>query len=1049
MLSLGIDLGTARARAAIVRGATPELVQFPDGSHWMPSAVSIAEGNVRVGRSALGRAATRPEQTVRSIKRLLGRPYDDKVVQRLRELASFGLEAGQRGALLLRLGDELHEPEEIAAALLRSVIDVVEQRTGERPHNAVLTTPYWYGPAQRTALGNAARLAGLAALQILSEATSTALSLLDADPGERVVAIIDVGAGGCTASVLEIAPRRVRLIASAADPLASGEDIDWAMVKAVLKGLRGRFGDFQTTPALSEMLRQTCEAAKHNLSQMAAVTAIVPFLPVGTGIYNQELVLERETADRMMQDTCLRVTNACRNALQTAGLGKRDVFAVYATGGTTRLPAVRAAIEGPLGPIASRRLDPDGSVALGAATQAAMLDGVLESIPVIDIQSAPSVPPPSVGPAQSLPPAQIHTAPPPASAAEPAFDRVDVGAYRVELAGLLASLRAGALTDGGAGGRKGRRVVARVNEVVPEDHELTATLVEQNTERMRAVWHELALVMQTARQYRWEHPQAERALEQALERIGAALAETPRSIRWDVGSMHFAYEGQVVWKPDRPPFDRIPYELFAEGIRKVQLQPGITLHELRQVLGVLLRDAALGFGVDDDAATALWDCKLEHVGYLAVDAFAEADDPGFAENRDDVAKQLTRLASLSDEGEELLGSYAAAQREAAESAASLALDADTKAALAAGIDPEAEVWLERFAAAFVASCSEAERQGDLDALLASLGEWIAEQVAAHAAGGAFRLFQALLFALDIHPDPDVAKPLLLRLTDAAFPVERLCAVCEDLAGLDEVPLSLVEGLARTLGLQATDEFLPKALDYYGTLRDDSARAALLTYLRRFLVGHEAEVGRLLGTASSDHALDLLSDLRVAATPAALAAVSQALDSPHVEVRMEALAALPEAPAEHVRERVRQIVEDPEQALRFKALDVIADRHIAAAGPVLVRRIQDEAFHELDPTERRKLLDAVAKLNRRRADELAVAMLEAGGMFASQAVDQSRSVAAEFLATSDSPEALEALQKASKKRLFGSVKVREVAARSVSSVFERRSLRPPPRSGGGT
>jgi len=178
LIAAGIDLGTAYARIALLRNGTVELVRFADGTRRFPSVISLSSDTVRTGSAALSRATTHPGQTVRAIKRLLGRSTDDPVVTTLASRLPYTLQTAPPGVRLLRLGDQLYEVEELAASLLADVLELAIQQCGERPASVVLTAPAWYGPAQRAALGDVAQRADAGPVLILSEAACSAMSLL-------------------------------------------------------------------------------------------------------------------------------------------------------------------------------------------------------------------------------------------------------------------------------------------------------------------------------------------------------------------------------------------------------------------------------------------------------------------------------------------------------------------------------------------------------------------------------------------------------------------------------------------------------------------------------------------------------------------------------------------------------------------------------------------------------------------------------------------------------------------------------------------------------
>ncbi len=1040
MLALGIDLGTAYARAAVFGDRGGQLLQFPDGAHCVPAVVALGKGSERVGRTALARATTHPEQAVRGIKRLLGRSADDKVLQRVMQGAAYSVADAAHGSTLLRLGSESFECEKVASVLLDHLAEVATQVAGKRPSKVVLTTPYWYGARQRDALKRAATQANLSVLQVISEGTATALSLLDAEPETRQVAIVDVGAGGCSASILEMGQSRIRLIASGGDPLGGGEDVDQGLVRAVLKGVRAKVGEFPDSPAVSEMVRQVCEVAKRDISDAAQVAAVIPFLPIGSGVFNQQVRIDRSSVEQLMQDTTLRIGAACQTALSDSGLDKSELDAVYATGGMARLPAVRACITEVLGEIASRRLDPDGSVALGAAYQAGMLLGAVDSIPVIDVQTTLSVPPAAPGEAASVPPAPVVTAPPPAKA-KPRASKVDAGAFRVELAGLLASLRAGALTGGGQKAT-GPRTLSRANDVEEGDADDSPEAQSAAVEHLHGVWKHLALTMQTARQYQWEHPQTKGALEQARTAIEAAAEASEYAVRWDIRSTRFSFKGQEVWKPDRPPYDRIPHELFADGVRKLQLRAGITRAELRQLLGVLMRDPAVGFGPDDDAATALWDSKFDHVGYLAVDAFSEADDLEFEEQRDELAKQLAKMAQLDDDSDSALGGYAAAQREIAPQVDSAMLQPETREAIEARIDPGKSGWFATFSRSFAHSYAAAAKLDGGGRLVASVKQYAAEQFDAKNPASVFDALTALSDGFEHDFGGAAAAAFRSKLVGQIFSAERLQALFEMLQEARALDEQLLASFRTHLTDVSDARFVKPAVDLYASLRPE-LQEVLDDYLANHVAGNEDAIGQLLAVASASTAHRFLKLLHAVPTNAAKVALQRALVSPHPEVRIQALVCLPNESSERLYEDVRRVLEDPEPTVRDRALQVIVEHAIVSAGPALMQRARSEDFHKLSLRERRLILEAIAALNQERAESLGLELLERQSLIGSEDLELSRALAAEFLSKFDSERVLTALRKVAKKRWFGSSPVQEAAEQAVSGIETRRS-KPAPR-----
>jgi hypothetical protein len=1038
MLALGIDLGTAYARAAIFRERGAELLQFPDGATSLPAVVAMGGGSTRVGRSALARATTHPDQAVRGIKRLLGRSHDDPVLQRVIQGVAYPVSDSGGGAIELSLGGRRYSPEAVAAALLAHLTEVAAERLGKRPTKVVLTSPYWYGVRQRDALKRAATLADLSVLQVISEGTATVLSLIEAEPDTRNVAIVDVGAGGCSASILEMGKAGIRLMSSGGDPLGGGEDVDHGLVRAVLKGIRGKVGAFPDSPAILELVRQVCEGAKRDISDASQVSAIIPFLPIAGGVFNQQVRIDRRSVEQLMADTTLRIGAACQTALQESGLSKSDLSAVYATGGMARLLTVRNCISAVLGEIASARLDPDGSVALGAAYQAGMLLGAVDSIPVIDVQTTLSVPPAAPGKAESLPPVAVMSMPPREQRAS-APPAVDTGAFRVELAGLLASLRAGALTDGGQKLTQ-PTLLSRANDVIETDADDSPEANAAALAHLRGIWKQLALTMQTARQYQWEHPQTQGALEQVRKAIEAAVDASENAVRWDVRSARFSFRGEDVWKPDRPPYDRIPHELFADGVRKIQIRAGVTRAELRRLVGVLMRDPAVGFGLDDDSATALWESKFDHIAYMAVDAFSEADDPDFDEQRDELARELAKIANLDGDADSVLGAYTAAQREIAPQVDATALTREVRSGLEAGIDPGHGVWLTKFARSFANGYVASTKDGDGTQLIDALERYAAEQLDAKSPDYVFEVLGALTTGFAVDFGEAAARSFLGELVGRIFTLERLENLFSLLQAAPQLTPNLVTTVRIHLAALPDARFVAAGAQLYATLRPE-LHSALDGYLADNVAGNEAAFGELLAIGPQETAEKFLNILNQLGTPAAKGAIRRALGSPHPEVRMQALVCLPDEAPERLYEDVRRILEDPESSVRDRALQIIVKHAIVAAGPVLVQRVRNEDFPKLSLREQRLILEAIGSLNRERAESVGLELLERQSLLGSEDLELSRALAAEFLSQFDSEAVLTALRKVAKKRWFRSSPAQEAASNAVTGIEYRRSQSP--------
>ncbi|WP_437286845.1 protein kinase domain-containing protein [Sorangium sp. So ce406] len=744
-------------------------------------------------------------------------------------------------------------------------------------------------------------------------------------------------------------------------------------------------------------------------------------------------------------------------------------------------------------------------------------------------------------------------------------------AMRAELRRLTAAHAAGQLTPSRE--KKAPRVLVRGNDAIDEDQEPPSVgLVEQTCQRLVGVWKQLALVLSNIRQYGWNHPHVNKGIHFAFDEITRTLAQNPLGVRWEVTPSAFTSGGQPIWQPDRPPFDRIPYQLFADGVRKIQIKAGVTEAELRDFAAILLRDQSFGIGEDDDAVTALWDRRFEHIAYMAIDQFAAGDvDPEeFEEECREIAtgaRALAQIESLWDEsslaGRALQRNVEAALAETGAAASALAIDPLTRSTLGAQIALPAEQWSERYMEAFVDGYVDAVRHGDVDRLTTALTAWTADQIVLHSYEIAFEVQTMLRRAFAARLDgvqrsaPGAAgrhgaavPPLSLRSVDRAlahamFPVEALRAILDDLAtahpeeaaaagagavtqngaatqagaaqtgaaaqagagrgaaqtgaahagagrgatqagaaqtgaahagasaqagagrgaaqagpGRSMAPLdpAIVEGLAHALDALADGALFGAVCQCYSAVQSERLREVLFAYLRRWAPGRETELGDQLSRAPAPLALTLIQLLAQLRTPEALAALEAGFASPHVEVRISALAELPDAAggegapagaaAERVREELQRLLDDPAPPVRREALRLIGKLGVLAAGPTLVRRIVAPSFHELPAAERRQWIETVALLNPARAEKLAIELLEKRQLIPSEAIEQTRELAAHFLCQARSYEALRAVKEATKPRWWNTPPVRDAAARAAVAIAARlvaptrQSDRPP-------
>ncbi|MDB4935892.1 MAG: Protein kinase [Labilithrix sp.] len=625
----------------------------------------------------------------------------------------------------------------------------------------------------------------------------------------------------------------------------------------------------------------------------------------------------------------------------------------------------------------------------------------------------------------------------------------DAASMRSEVLGLLAALRAGQLVR--AAPKKKGGLETRGNEALESLEELSPEETKDVQVRLAAVWKQIGTCLADVRQYGWTHPHALRALDGGLQQISDALAVHPSCVRWDVGPGAFLFQGAAVWAPDRIPFDRIPYQLFADGVRHIQIKEGFTKDEFRDLVAILLRDVVGGAGKEDDAVTAFWDRRFEHVAYVAIEAFAEGDgdaDP-VMKGSVDLARELAAAAHLdrdwqdaSLEGRAMRMNLSTQLRESGEAAAALALDPLQRATMGAQLNLTDDRWLERFVDAFADGYVEARLNRDNAILEDALREWTADELSLHDHREVFEVFHALCAALALRV-PNEARKAEVALARVMLPGPTLSLILQavDKEGRDpqlakELDSNIVTGIEKALHALADASMLELASGCWGSSRSEPLRRVLLAYMTQWSRGNEVRLGAVLESAPAELGVALVDLLAGLGTAEGVAALESARKNPHLAVRIEALTKVSSDREDEVRNEVRKMLDDPSAEARQAALALVAERGVIAAGPAIVLKIQAPDFHALEVDERRLWLGCLLALSPRRAMSVCVEILKEHQIIPTEAVETTRVLAAEILSNMASKEALEAAMEASKKRWWNTTPVREAAERAVEQIQQR-------------
>ncbi len=391
MAGFGVDLGTGYARASVLGARGPELVREESGALVVPALVSVETGGDLAGEAALFVAATRPDGVARAFVRALGRTPERMV----KALSNAPSARRTDGGVRLQISGQSRDPEDLAATLISHLVDLARAQTGAKPSGAVFTMPLWFDANGRAALESAAKRAGVAVEGAISEAHAAALALPEAkgDVEKRIV-IVDVGAGGFSVSVLAVSRVRVVLRASRSEEGCGGDAVDRALCDLCLGDLGPRGVELARIPAQMQALRRAVEAMKRELGD--------PRIDEASRSTPAALTIDRDRLDRALGPTLERMASACEEALAEAELGVRDIDTVYAGGGMTQVPSLRARVGAILGRRGPPPRLPEGVAAMGAALYSQALAARTPIAPLED--QRPSVPPP--------PPLVPPTAPP-------------------------------------------------------------------------------------------------------------------------------------------------------------------------------------------------------------------------------------------------------------------------------------------------------------------------------------------------------------------------------------------------------------------------------------------------------------------------------------------------------------------------------------------------------------------------------------------------------------------------------------------------------------
>jgi|YNPBryulayer2012_1023412.scaffolds.fasta_scaffold00900_2 molecular chaperone DnaK len=385
---IGIDLGTTNSVVAVMEGGEPTVIPSAEGERLVPSVVAVNKNHERlVGRVARNQAVVNPENTIFSIKRFMGRRYDDPEVQKAMTRVPYKVTAAPNGDVRVVLDGKEYSPPEISAMILAKIKADAEAYLGEPVTQAVITVPAYFNDAQRNATKDAGRIAGLEVLRIINEPTASSLAYGLDKKKDEVIAVYDLGGGTFDISILDVGEGVFQVRSTSGDTFLGGDDFDQRIIDYVADEFKKEHGiDLRHDRQALQRLKEAAEKAKIELSSLMQTEINLPYITAdASGPKHLTMTLTRAKLEQLTQDLIERTLGPVRQALKDAGLEAHQIDEVVLVGGMTRMPAVQEAVRKLFGKEPHKGVNPDEVVAVGAAIQAGVLGGEVKDILLLDV----------------------------------------------------------------------------------------------------------------------------------------------------------------------------------------------------------------------------------------------------------------------------------------------------------------------------------------------------------------------------------------------------------------------------------------------------------------------------------------------------------------------------------------------------------------------------------------------------------------------------------------------------------------------------------------
>lgn len=384
---IGIDLGTTNSCVSVMEGSEPVVIQNSEGGRTTPSVVAFSKDGERlVGAPAKRQAITNPEKTISSIKRFMGRMFDE--VAEESSQASYKVVKGDDGTARVKVDDRLYAPQEISAMILQKMKQTAEEYLGEKVTEAVVTVPAYFNDAQRKATQEAGKIAGLEIKRIINEPTAASLAYgLDKKETDQTIVVYDLGGGTFDVSILELGDGVFEVKSTSGDTHLGGDDFDQRLIKFLAEEFKKDEGiDLRKDPMAMQRLKDAAEKAKIELSSSQKTNVNLPFITAtDAGPKHLNIDITRAKFEQLVDDLVKKTIKPCEKALKDAGLKKGEVDQVILVGGSTRIPKIQEVVKDFFGKDPSKGVNPDEVVAVGAAIQGGVLTGDVDDVVLLDV----------------------------------------------------------------------------------------------------------------------------------------------------------------------------------------------------------------------------------------------------------------------------------------------------------------------------------------------------------------------------------------------------------------------------------------------------------------------------------------------------------------------------------------------------------------------------------------------------------------------------------------------------------------------------------------